>query len=216
MQTLTETLLNGGLGGRVFGDRQVARLLSGSAQRRYNLVNRAIHAGELVRLVRGRYVLHPDVSGSRPHAFVVAQAIRPGSFISFESALAWHDCIPEAVQVHDSVTTGRRKAEFSVPLYGDFRFNPLPLNSGQALAGVSRKTLSGGIAFIALPIRALLDILCLRKLTAEHLEKFLAELRLSEECAARITSKEVSRFRGVYRYRRMERLIDRLPRQASP
>ena len=212
MQTLTETLINGGLGGRVFGDRQVARLLSGTAQRRYNLVNRAIHAGELVRLVRGRYILRPDVSGARPHAFVVAQAIRPGSFVSFQSALAWRDCIPESVRVHDSVVPGGRKAEFSVPLYGDFRFIPVSVRPGQGLAGVTRHTLAGGIAFIAAPVRALLDLLCLRRLPADDIEKFLCGLRLSNECLGQINPEEVSRFRDVYRYRRMQKLIDGLTR----
>lgn len=216
MQTLTEIALKADLGGRVFDDRQVARLLSGTAQRRYNLVNRAIHDGELVRLVRGEYLVHPEVSGARPHAFTVAQAIRPGSFVSFESALAWRDCIPESVRVHDCVVPGGRKAEFSVPLYGDFRFIPVAVRRGQALAGVTRHALAGGIAFIALPVRALLDVFFVRRLPADHLEKFLCGLRLSDECLGQITPEEVSRFRDVYRYRRMQKLIDGLTRLVAP
>jgi len=216
MQTLTEIVFKADLGGRVFDDRQVARLLSGTAQRRYNLVNRAIHAGELVRLVRGKYVVHPEVSGSRPHAFVVAQAIRPGSFVSFESALAWRDCIQESVRVHDCVVPGGRKVEFSVPLYGDFRFIPVAVRRGQALAGVTRHALAGGIAFIAAPVRALMDLLLLRRLPADHLEKFVCGLRLSDECLGQITPEEVSRFRDVYRSRRMQKLIDGLARLVAP
>ena len=73
MQTLTQVVIGAGLGSKVLHDGQLAVLLEGSAQRRYNLVNRALVAGELVRLKRGCYVLHPAVTGTKPHGFVVGQ-----------------------------------------------------------------------------------------------------------------------------------------------
>lgn len=89
MQTLTQVLTEAGLSGKVLHDSQLAVLLEGSAQRRYNLVNRALAAGELVRLKRGCYVLHPSIAGSKVHGFVVAQHLHPGSFVTFETAPAW-------------------------------------------------------------------------------------------------------------------------------
>lgn len=76
----------------------------------YNLVNRAMAAGELVRLMRGLYILHFDIAGETPHAFVVAQHVRPRLCID--------------------------------------------------------------------PLRALLDLICLQKISAESLDGFLAGLRL--------------------------------------
>ncbi len=58
MQTLTEKLIQAGWMGRVLSLAQVARLLDGSPQRRYNLVNRALQHGELLQLRRGEGV--PD------------------------------------------------------------------------------------------------------------------------------------------------------------
>ena len=120
MQTLTQVVIGAGLGSKVLHDGQLAVVLEGSAQRRYNLVNRALVAGELVRLKRGCYVLHPAVTGTKPHGFVVAQYLQPGSFISFETALAWHGWIPEEVRLIASVVPGRRKAEYSLPLWATF------------------------------------------------------------------------------------------------
>ena len=45
MNPLMEKILEANWGERVFTERQLARLLDGTPQRRYNLVNRALHGG---------------------------------------------------------------------------------------------------------------------------------------------------------------------------
>ena len=77
--------MNHCLGAKVLHDAQLTDLLEGSAQRRYNLVNRALKAGELVRLKRGCYVLHPTITGSKVHGFVVAQHLQPGGHQTLDS-----------------------------------------------------------------------------------------------------------------------------------
>ena len=67
MQTLTKILLNEGMGNHLLTDTQLARLIEGSAQRRYSLVNRAIKTGELHRLRRGIYSLSRSYSDHRFH-----------------------------------------------------------------------------------------------------------------------------------------------------
>ena len=208
MQTLTQTVIDAGFGTKVLHDAQLAILLEGSAQRRYNLVNRALKAGELVRLKRGCYVLHPTVTGTKVHGFVVAQHLQPGSFISFETALAWHGWIPEAVRLMASVVPGRRKAEYSVPVWGDFRFVPLAQNLGYGLVGVGRIELSGGIGLVADPLRALLDLICWRKIASELVPSFLQGLRLEPEWQSAVQSDALIRLRRVYQHRRMTEVID--------
>ena len=208
MQTLTQTVIDAGFGTKVLHDAQLAILLEGSAQRRYNLVNRALKAGELVRLKRGCYVLHPTVTGTKVHGFVVAQHLQPGSFISFETALAWHGWIPEAVRLMASVVPGRRKAEYSVPVWGDFRFVPLAQNLGYGLVGVGRIELSGGIGLVADPLRALLDLICWRKIASELVPSFLQGLRLEPEWQSAVQSDALIRLRQVYQHRRMTEVID--------
>ena len=63
----------------MFTERQLARLLDGTPQRRYNLVT-ALHDGELLRLRRGRYLLASGLAQRKSHPFVLAQALRPGSY----------------------------------------------------------------------------------------------------------------------------------------
>lgn len=210
MQTLTQAAVDAGMAGRVLRDRQLADWFQGSPQRRYNLVNRALAAGELVRLARGIYVLPPRIAGSMPHAFVVAQHLRPGSCVSFEAALAWHGCIPEAVHLITSYVPGRRTAQFSVPLYGDLRFVPLAIHPGGGLVGVRRVELSGGVGLVADPLRALLDLICWRKIPENALPAFLEGLRLEPEAFANRQPADLERLRRIYRHRRMSHAVDQL------
>jgi len=210
MQTLTELVLASELRARVFSEREIDWLTEGSAQRRYNLVNRALKAGEVIRLARGVYILNPDISGVRPHSFVVAQALRPGSFVSFESALGWHGCIPEAVRQIRCTVPGRRKARFNLPSYGEYRFIPAPVVPGRLLAGVRRKRLTAGTALIADPVRALLDLVCHRKVEPEALSEFVGGLRLDEGWLTALGAADVHRYGGVYRFRRMKDVIEKL------
>ena len=210
MQTLAERVMDSELRARVFSDRHLDALLVGSAQRRYNLVNRALKAREILRLARGVYILDPSLSGVHPHSFVVAQALRPGSFVSFESALAWHGFIPEAVRQVRCVAPGRRKKQFRVPAYGEFRFAPLPVTPGYLLAGVNREKLAGGVALIAKAIRALLDLACYLKVEPDELDEFIGGLRLDPDWLDRLTQENILRYREVYRHRRLHRIIEKL------
>lgn len=210
MQTLTQAVIDAGLSGKVLHDAQLAILLEGTPQRRYSLVNRALKAGELVRLKRGCYVLHPAITGTKVHGFVVAQHLQPGSFISFETALAWHGWIPEAVRLIASVMPGRRKANYSVSLWGDFRFVPLAQHLGYGLVAVRRVELAGGVGLVADPLRALLDLICWRKIPPETVPRFLDGLRLEPEWQAAAEPDALMRLRPVYQHRRMREVIERI------
>jgi len=215
MQTLTQTVMAAGLGGKVLHDTQLAMLLEGTPQRRYNLVNRALKAGELVRLKRGCYVLHPAVTGTRAHGFVVAQHLQPGSFVSLETALAWHGWIPEAVRLIASVMPGRRKADYSVPLWGAFRFVPLAQHLGYGLVAVRRVELTGGIGWVADPLRALLDLIAWRKIPPETVPRFLEGLRLEPEWKTAAQPDALLRLRQVYQHRRMGKVMDCIARELA-
>src|SRR3546814_11420019 len=78
----------------------------------------------------------------------------PGSYVSFESALAHHGWIPEAVFVTAGVTPGRKTLRFETTDFGTFSFHPLAIADYQFLAGVDRVQMGKLIAFVAQPLRA--------------------------------------------------------------
>jgi predicted transcriptional regulator of viral defense system len=130
MQTLTEQLIEEGLAERVLTDGQVSRLVEGSRQRRYHLVNRAMKAGELIRLRRGLYMLADKYRSQPCHPYMLAQVLVPGGYVSLESALSFHGWIPEAVYTTASIVPNRKMKDFSYEQMGLFTFDTLPVREG--------------------------------------------------------------------------------------
>ena len=73
-------------------------------------ISRMLAAGELISLRRGLYLRDPTVD-----PLVLASAIYGPSYVSFESALAWHGLIPERVEEVISATL-RRPVRFETPV----------------------------------------------------------------------------------------------------
>ena len=208
MQTLTEHLISLGLANRVITDSQLSRLLEGGAQRRYGLVNRAIKAGELLRLRRGCYLLAERFRDYPGHPFALAQFFVPGSYVSFETALSHHGWIPEAVYTTVSVTPARKSLEYEHETFGRFSFYPLAINPGYFLELVERKQITEQALLEAEPFRALMDLVCLRKTEWLGMEWLQESLRIDYEYLRQVTNADIRTLQLVYRHKRVALFLE--------
>jgi predicted transcriptional regulator of viral defense system len=120
-------------------------------------VNRWIHTGKIIKLRRGVYMLAEPYAQISAHPFVVANALKKTSYVSVESALAFHEMIPEYVPVTTSVTT-RRPEKLETPV-GRFSFRHL---NKKMFFGFSEIEIAPDqFALVASPEKALLDLLYL-------------------------------------------------------
>lgn len=201
MSTLASNLSNGKLAGRIFDERQLADAIGGSDARRYALVNRALKDGTLIRLKRGAYLLAQSSHADTPHPFAVAQALLPGSYVSFETALSYHGWIPEAVYVTASVTPGRKTLEFETPVMGRFSYHPLAIQKYHFLVGVQRLKFGALTAFVATPLRALMDLIALRKSSWTDLGWLTDGLRIDENHLLSLKGREFAMLAGAYKHK---------------
>ncbi len=213
MQTLTEQLINEGFKNRVIVDTQLARLISGTPQRRHSLVNRAIKAGELLRLRRGTYLLAERYRDYTAHPFALAQVFVPGSYVSFETALAHHGWIPESVYTTASVTPGRKSHEYEYPLFGNFSFHPLATHAGYFLELVDREQINKQTALVARPVRALMDLVCLRKIEWKGMGWLQDGLRIDYEYLRQVTRTDIRTLQLVYKHKRVTVFLESLARE---
>ena len=117
-------------------------------------LSRWTRAGRVIQLRRGLYALAAPYQQTPPHPFLIANSLLSGSYVSLQSALAYYGLIPEYAAQTLSVTT-QRPSRWRNPL-GDFRFQHL---ATQLFFGYQQVNLSlGQDAFIALPEKALLDL----------------------------------------------------------
>lgn len=132
-------------------------------------------SGKLLRLRRGLFALAPPYRKVIPHPFLVANRLVPGSFVSGLSALAFANAIPEFVPEVTSCGAGRPCVR-ETPL-GRFSFRYLRTG---LRTGYREVELGGGQrAFVALPEKALLDLVHLQP--AGDDPAWIDELRLNLE-----------------------------------
>lgn len=213
MTPLAKQIIAEGQGDRILTDRQLARLIGGSAESRYGLVNRAVKAGELLRVKRGLYVLANKLREVPVHPFALAQQIMPGSYVTGESALGYHGWIPEAVRSVLSVTATGKSVTYEHESLGSFEFRRMTVRPGYFLEAVSREVLQGQVALVAEPMRALMDLIYLRKLPWQGLGFLLEGLRIDGESLGKTTSADIVPMLGVYKGKREREFIDALMRE---
>lgn len=201
MSSLVQQITAAGLANHVLSERQLARLLGGGNARRYGLVNRALKDGSLLRVKRGTYVLGRDYRSEAVHPFVLAQSLVPGSYISFESALAWHGWIPEAVFTTASVSPHRKTLHYDTAGFGAFDFHPLAIADYQFLTAVDRVEMGKRVAFVAQPLRALMDLVALRKESWSGMAWFIQGMRIEERDLASLGRKDFDKLASVYKHK---------------
>jgi predicted transcriptional regulator of viral defense system len=209
MNVLANKIVESNLAERVFDERQLADIIGGSEARRYGLVNRALKDDALIRVKRGLYMLDARYRRETIHPFAVAQSLLPGSYISFETALSFHGLIPEAVYTVASVTPDRKTIQNDTPI-GTFSFQPLALNDYQFFVGVARHKFDHLTAFVAEPLRALMDLVTLRKQEWAGLDWLTTGMRIDDEWLRSLRRKDFQEIKPVYRHCRAREFLDSL------
>lgn len=205
MNRLAKALLRAGPPGRVVRQFEIEAMLGGSRGRRYGVVNRLLAGGELVRLRRGVYLLPDPADGSLGSSLVAANAILPGSYVSFESALAFHGWIPEAVRVCLSACHGR-SCEFENTI-GLFAYSHVSTRPGCFLDGVESRDTGAGTALVASPLRAVADLAYTRNLKGPAREFLLESMRVDPEALIGIGPSDITALEGSFRSRRVRSFL---------
>ncbi len=154
-----------------------AQLLSGSEspEEIRRQLSRWTALGRLMQLRRGMYALAPPHTKTAPHPLFIASRLHRPSYVSLQSALAYHGVIPEAVPTVTSVTTAR-PCKISTPL-GVFVYRHVQVPFFHGYAQV--EAVPGQRCFMADAEKALLDLVYLTpgRVTPEQVD----ELRLDAE-----------------------------------
>ena len=208
MQVVTERIFKLAPPGGLFDEAVVGNLFPDATQgSRRALVHRAVKQREILRLKPGLYCLAQDYRKTHLHPFIVASALHSPSHISLESALSFHQLIPEAIYRVSSVTVQRSRSFANPP--GVFTFYRVP--SDHPRAGVRAEKLGNNAwAFIASPLRAIADLIYLRKEISWSRDgrRFLTDsMRIDEEELLGLPVDDFSDIHGSIRNRRTQHYL---------
>jgi hypothetical protein len=181
-------------------DLELDTLLDGTPDSRYGKVKRLLAQGKLLHVRRGLYCL-PD--RQKTHPYELAQYIYGPSYISLESALSYHQLIPETVYTITSVTSKRSK-EFSTP-FGVFSYQHLPLEG--FYTEVSLITENGYSFFMAKPWKAICDYVFCYKKEWTSLAPLEQSLRISLGDLPLLHNVEIALFNEYYHHSRIARFL---------
>ncbi|MCB1118779.1 MAG: hypothetical protein KDK65_02340 [Chlamydiia bacterium] len=147
-------------------------ILQKEGQAFHSAVKYALKEGALIRIQRGLYRIDERLINK----FELAQELHGPSYISLESALSYHNWIPEAVQTTTSCCLKRSK-EITTPL-GLFSYSTAPLDG--FYTGVERMK-NGSIFLLATPWRALADLIHTQKRSWRNVHALSDDLRIEYE-----------------------------------
>jgi len=168
-------------------------------------LSRWVKSGHLIQLRRGVYAIARPYRKTEPHPFLVANSLCRNSYVSLQSALAFHGLIPEHVPVCTSVSTGR--SEQIDTALGSFSYHRIKLDY---LFGFGQQEVAPNqLAFVAVAEKALLDLVYLTP--GANTDSYLRELRLQHtETLDGETLEKLADRMGKPKLRSAARLIRRL------
>ena len=134
-------------------------------------LSRWCKTGKLIQVRRGIYLLSEAYRKKNIYEPYLASLLKKPSYISLEKALEYHGMIPEAVMVFTCITT-KRPTQFTSKA-GTFRYRHI---KRELFWGYESVKVDGQTGFIALPEKALLDLIYFRGMKIS--QPWLRELRL--------------------------------------
>lgn len=158
-------------------------------------------SGKLYQLRREVYALAPPYQKVKPHPFLVANLLQRASYVSLQSALAFHGMIPETVQITTSVTAGR-PGRRNTPL-GVFEYRHIQSELLRGYRMIELDMVPGQQALVATPEKALLDLIYLQP--GGEKSNYLQELRLQN--LEKIDIDELNRQAALFNIPKMHRAL---------
>lgn len=185
-------------------DVELGTLLGGTADSRYSKVKRMLAQSQLIHIRRGLYGLTSRLGHKEKlHPYSLAHHIYSPSYISLESALSYHQLIPEAVYTVTSVCTKRAK-EFHTP-FGVFSYMHLP--NENFYIDVELITEDNHSFFVAKPWKAICDFIFCYKKNWRSLEPLANDLRINIEMLPILSSEEMALLEAYYHHSRVSRFL---------
>jgi len=212
MQTLTELIVDAGMADKLLTKIDLINLLDGTPAKRYALVNKALRQGELIKVTRGLYFLAQKYRSEKISQLILANHIVAYSYISLESALAYHGWIPEKVTTIFSVIPSGRNRSFTTA-YGDYTYEKISTNKFEFLTGVASHVVNNQNCLVASPLRALADYIYLRKPKENNLDFLQQSLRIEAKDLATITAIEIETLKKAFKTKKVIQFLNKLKRE---
>jgi hypothetical protein len=109
-----------------------------------------------------------------------------------------------------AIVPGRKSREYQHQKFGLFTFSPLAINPGCFLDLVQRQQIDKQVFLLASPVRAFMDLVCLKKVEWQGMSWIEESMRIDAEVWKGVTSAELRELKDVYQHKRVRHFIQKL------
>ena len=109
-----------------------------------------------------------------------------------------------------SVSPGRKTQEYETDAFGAFAFHPLAIHDYRLLTGVDRVALGKLTALVAQPLRAILDLVALRKQRWQGLDWLTSGMRIDEAKLFALKRADFATLKPVYKHKAVNMFLEQL------
>ncbi len=157
-------------------------------------IKRCLNRGDLLRLYKGVYAVHPELLRKPLSAENVAHLIDHTAFLSGLAALRFHNLIPETI--HYKTFTGTKTAKIHSK---NMNFEIKKVSTDQLSFGIQTVAIGENQIRVADMTRAIMDTLIEQKLNPKNRNQICAFLRIDEDEAELIPWKNAETY--AYKYK---------------
>lgn len=186
----------------IFTHTELVNAISGSKDKRYGLIKRAIAGNEIIHVRRGLYAFAKRYQRTPLNAYELSQKIYNPSYVSLESALSYHGLIPEGVRTITSACAHRSR-EFSTPV-GEFSFARISCFN---FIGVERIAQNESSFFMAEPAKALVDFMYVYKKDWKNSKPLIEDLRIESDDLHSISKDILAELIKTYQSKRVHKFV---------
>ena len=159
---------------------------------------------------RGFYVLAWKYQEQHPlSTYAIANRLVPFSFITAETALSFHNLIPERITTTISMAAFGRNYKMNTNC-GYFAYHVAPIKPSFFYYGVQVIKENDLLIYMATPLRALMDYVYFHKIKNADVNFLLHSLRIEMDDIEKITRKEITVLRNVYQSRYVMQFLQNL------
>lgn len=209
----TEQIIGHGLRDKIFTASDLCEVFTGSFASRNATISETLKKGELVKIVRGVYVLEDKIRSYKVSEFSVANKIVPGSFVSSLSALVYHKWIPKKIETITSVFSGQNGSgtrNFYVPGIGEFSHDPIQTRKDGQVDGVRNVTVGNNEFLMATPLRALVDYAFINKINFTSISFLTNGIGVDAEKLKSLTEEDFNEISCTYKSKKAIMFLEAL------
>lgn len=180
--------------------------IGGTRHSSFSKIKRAVQNGLLIRLKKEFYVINRESNPQKVDLFEISGVLYGPSYVSFQSALSYHQWIPETVCVV-TLATSKRRVNIETEI-AQFDYRHIPMEVFPIGVAASKERTEHFL--IAHPWKALADIIYVQKKFWKNLNQLSTDMKIDMELLQNSNLEFLEALTNLYPSKRVQTILRKI------